>query len=234
MALNRVWIPSPNYSSRGGATVRLIVLHTAEGALTIESLGNFFGQSSSQVSSQVGADDKFNTVGEYVRRDNKSWTQGEFNPVSTSMELCAFAAWTPDEWYGHPNMLENCARWIAEESAYFGIPIRRLTPAEAQGSGHGVCQHVDLGARGGGHHDCGPGFPMDYVLAIATGASAPKPPEAETMAVAIGVQKNGYPFVVYERDDGNLFYTWQGPDGNWNGAGKGWAAGLSHFAEKPK
>ena len=31
VALRRVAIPSPNYSSRGGATVRLIVFHTAEG-----------------------------------------------------------------------------------------------------------------------------------------------------------------------------------------------------------
>jgi len=30
--------------------VRLIVLHTAEGARTIEELGNFFGSGSSQVS----------------------------------------------------------------------------------------------------------------------------------------------------------------------------------------
>ena len=40
--LKRVWIPSPNYSSRGGAGVRLIVIHTAEGARTIESLGSYF------------------------------------------------------------------------------------------------------------------------------------------------------------------------------------------------
>src|SRR5215831_18174389 len=33
--LTRKAIPSPNYSSRGGASVRLIVLHTAEGATTI-------------------------------------------------------------------------------------------------------------------------------------------------------------------------------------------------------
>ena len=74
MALTRKWIASPNYSSRGGSGVRLIVLHTAEGALTIESLGNYFASSSAQVSSHTGADDKKNTVGEYVKRSNKAWT----------------------------------------------------------------------------------------------------------------------------------------------------------------
>jgi hypothetical protein len=32
---------------------------------------------------------------------------------------------------------------------------------------HGVCQHVDLGAAGGGHHDCGSAYPFEAVLAMA-------------------------------------------------------------------
>src|SRR5215831_9084012 len=98
MALNRVSIPSPNYSSRGGNKIRLIVLHTAEGATTIESLGNYFGSSSSQVSSHTGADDKANTVGEYVTRGNKAWTASNANPVAVQIEMCAFAAWDRAEW----------------------------------------------------------------------------------------------------------------------------------------
>src|SRR4029077_4194078 len=127
MALKRVWIPSPDYSSRGGASVRLIVLHTAEGARTIESLGSFF-QGDVSASSQVGTDDKDNTIGEYVSRSNKSWTQSEVNPAATSNELCGFASWSTDEWRNnHAKMLENCAKWIAEEAAHFDIPITRLS-----------------------------------------------------------------------------------------------------------
>jgi hypothetical protein len=174
MSLQRVWMPSPSYSSRGGASVRLIVLHTAEGATTIESLGNFFANPANQVSSQCGADDKLGKAGEYVKRPNKSWTQGNANPVATSIELCGFAAWSTSDWKNkHHNMLRNCADWIAEEAAHFGIPITKLTPSQAQGSGRGVCQHIDLGAWGGGHVDCGPGFPMDYVLDMARQGSAP-------------------------------------------------------------
>jgi len=47
MTLKRDWIPSPNYSSRGGSGVRLVIVHTAEGALTYEALGSYFGSSSS-------------------------------------------------------------------------------------------------------------------------------------------------------------------------------------------
>lgn len=166
-ALTRKWIASPNYSSRGGAAVRLIVIHTAEGATTIESLGSFFSSSSAGVSSHTGIDDKAGVVGEYVKRGNKAWTAANANPVAVQTELCAFAKWSAAEWNKHGAMLDNCARWIAEEAAAFGIPITKLTASQAQGSGRGVCQHADLGSWGGGHWDCGSGFPMDSVLSKA-------------------------------------------------------------------
>jgi hypothetical protein len=125
-------------------------------------------------------------VGEYVTRTNKAWTQGNANPYSVAVELCAFAEWDPAEWHRHPVMLENCAAWIAEEAAAFGIPLVRLTAAQAQGGGKGVCQHVDLGASGGGHWDCGPGFPIDEVLAMAAGGRPepePEPEEDEEMLI---------------------------------------------------
>lgn len=168
-ALVRKQMPSPNFSSRVNTPVRLIVLHTAEGARTIEELGHYFASSTSNASSHVGADDKKNTIGEYVKRANKAWTQSNANPVSVSIELCAFASWTAAEWDKHPNMLENCARWIAEEAAYFELPITKLTSAQAQGTAKGVCQHRDLGSWGGAHHDCGDGFPIDRVLNMARG-----------------------------------------------------------------
>jgi hypothetical protein len=178
VALARVWIPSPNYSSRGGAGVRLIVVHTAEGARTIESLGSFFASSSSGVSSHTGADDKPNTVGEYVKPDAKAWTQGNANPVAVSLELCAFAAWSAAEWDAHPAMLANCAAWISEEAGRFGLPLTKLTPAQAQGDGRGVCGHQDLGSWGGGHTDPGPAFPWSRVLggSPAPVEPAPSPP----------------------------------------------------------
>ncbi len=177
-ALKRVWLPSPNCSSRAGASVRLIVIHTAEGARTYQDLGAFFARSSTQASSHVGADDTLGTVGEYVHAGDKAWTVASYNPVSVNCELCGFAAWTTDTWrHEHENMLRNCAAWIAEESRRYGIPIRKLTPAEAQGSGRGVCAHADLGAAGGGHTDPGAGFPWDHVLEMArAGPPASKPP----------------------------------------------------------
>jgi hypothetical protein len=173
MALKRIAIPSPNYSSRGGSSVRLIVVHTAEGSKTIESLGSFFASSSSGVSSHAGADDKDNTIGVYVERPNKAWTQGNANPVAVSLELCGFAAWSAAEWANHQNMVDNCAKWVAEEAAAFGVPLVRLTPSQAQGNGRGVCMHSDLGSWGGNHSDVGNGFPFDAMIAQAGGQPAP-------------------------------------------------------------
>jgi len=85
------------------------------------------------------------------------------------IELCAFAKWSSAEWQKHPEMLKNCAAWIAEEAKAFAIPITKLTAAQAQGTGRGVCQHNDLGSWGGGHWDCGSGFPIDQVLEMAQG-----------------------------------------------------------------
>jgi hypothetical protein len=177
VSLTRVPIPSPNYSSRGGATVRLIVVHTAEGAPTYQALGNYFASPSSGVSSHVGVDDTPGTVGEYVARGGKAWTAANANPVAVQAELCAFAAWDLAEWHRHPVMLQNLATWIAEEAAAFGIPIVTLSDAQAQGTGRGVCQHKQLGAWGGNHSDCGPQFPMGEVLsmALAGGGVGPAP-----------------------------------------------------------
>jgi hypothetical protein len=230
MALKRVWIPSPHYSSRSGADVRLIVLHTAEGARTIESLGSWFQNPSANCSSHVGADDKPNAVGEFVRRPDKAWTQSEFNPVAVSLELCGFAAWDTAEWNRHPNMLDNCAKWVAEEAAYWNVPIVRLNASQAQGSGRGVCQHVDLGARGGGHHDCGPGFPMDRVLDMARGGiPTPTPPE-DTMAITGFLMEDGRAALFVHLESGEVKQIeqdrpnadwWKKPDGTYNWITKG-------------
>lgn len=182
MALRRVSMPSPNQSGRGGAGVRLIVVHSSEGAQTYQSLGNFFANPSSQVSSHTGIDNtSAGVIGEYVPRSAKAWTAAGANPVAVQTELCtpsgASAQWSTATWQSKTIMLANLAAWIAEEAAAFGIPIVRLTPAQAQGGGRGVCQHSDLGSWGGGHVDCGPGFPMDQVIAMAAGgAPAPTPP----------------------------------------------------------
>jgi N-acetylmuramoyl-L-alanine amidase len=194
VTLQRVWLPSPNYSSRS-TSVRLIVLHTTEGARTYQDLGNYFANRATQVSSHVGIDDTPGVIGEYVKRGNKAWTQGNANSYSVAAEQCAFAAWSASEWAKHPQMLANTAAWVAEEAAYFGIPIVALTSAQAQdGRSKGVCQHVNLGAAGGGHTDCGSSYPMAQVIEMAKGgtpAPEPVPPVMKFGGQVFAKQKDG-------------------------------------------
>jgi hypothetical protein len=196
MAIKRKWMPSPCYHSRGGIKPTKIVLHTAEGATTIESLGNFFANGSNQVSSHTGADDKKDILGEYVTRGNAAWTQAAYNEESVALELCGFASWSRDNWLNnHGNMLHNAARWVAEEAAHYGLPIVALNNSQAQGGGRGVCEHVNFGAGGGGHVDCGSPFPMDKVIEWAKGGG--KPAEADDEEASV-------PFYLAERPNSPL------------------------------
>jgi N-acetyl-anhydromuramyl-L-alanine amidase AmpD len=180
MALKRVAMWSPNYSSRGGTGVRLIVVHTAEGALTYQALGNYFANPAAQVSSHTGIDDTPGVVGEYVRSHEKAWTAANANPYSIQTELCAFAEWSRAEWEDHPTMLDNCAKWIQEEAGRFGIPIRKISENEAANGNSGVVGHADLGYAGNDHWDPGGNFPWDRVVsgAPASPGSAPSAPAA--------------------------------------------------------
>jgi N-acetyl-anhydromuramyl-L-alanine amidase AmpD len=165
MALRRDWIASPNHSGRSGGAVRLIVIHTAEGALTYKALGNYFANPASEVSSHTGIDDTPGVIGEYVKPDRSAWTAGSVNGYSVQTELCAFAGWSAAEWDRHPVMLENCAQWVAEEAARYGIPLVRS-------SSNGVCGHVDVP---GDHWDPGPNFPYDRVISMAAGGAPAQP-----------------------------------------------------------
>jgi hypothetical protein len=228
MSMTEVWMPSPNYST-GRGPYNKVVLHTTEGAQTIESLGNFFSQSSAGVSSHFGADNRSRgVVGAYVYESNKAWTQGNANPYCLSNELCtpsgAASGWSRDFWLNEQDtLLRNAADWVAWMCAKYSIPIVSLSASQAQDPNvRGVCDHVDLGSWGGNHNDCGPGFPMDQVIAWAksgTGSTpTPEPPQelgvnmtadsardssGRLHLTCIGAHDGK---VYYMREDGGNFY----------------------------
>ncbi|CRK59087.1 Phage tail length tape-measure protein [Alloactinosynnema sp. L-07] len=179
-------IPTKNFSSRGGATVRLIVAHTAEAARTAEALGNYFANVSRNSSSHVGIDHD-GTV-PYVDYDKAAWTLRSGNAISDNAELCAYAMMTRDQWlstetisFWHPGLkrtvwvdnpraiLERTAQWIAERCRARGIPLRKLTPKQVAAGEAGVIGHIDwtLGMDDGSHVDPGDNFPWDHVMARA-------------------------------------------------------------------
>lgn len=178
-------IPSPNHSARTGAPVRLVVLHTAEGARDRTSLGRYF-QGDVGASSHVGIDAA--GIEQYVDYSRYAWTLLNGNPISDNAELCAFARWTRDQWMStspvdgcaNPKgILDNAAKWVAERCKARGIPIRKLTPAQVDQGMSGVIGHADWTYSNvgqgdhtdpeSGHYGKGTGFPWDYVIARAAG-----------------------------------------------------------------
>jgi hypothetical protein len=168
--------------------VRLVVIHTAEGARTTGELANYFS-GPVEASSHAGIDDT--KIEQYLPYDRAAWTMLAANPIADQVELCGFAAWTRDQWLTqHAAMLTLAAQWIRERCLARGIPIRKLAPAQLAAGEAGVCGHVDwtVGMRDGTHTDPGNDFPWDVVIAAAAGTPptpvAPTPLPAGTLREA--------------------------------------------------
>ena len=142
------------------------MLHTTEGAQEIESLANWFRESRRRKSHRTSAPitGAIGTIAEYVRRDRAAWAQGNYNSASTCIEMCtpsgAANGWSRSHWLNTQGwLLDNCAAWIAEEARHYGIPIVKLSAAQAQGSGRGSVRarrHINRGDR----TDPGAGVPV--------------------------------------------------------------------------
>lgn len=173
-------ILSPNRSARGAAPVRLVILHTAEGARTAAALGAYFSNTAVQVSSHAGIDDQ--RIETYVPYDQECWSTRSANPISDNAELCGFAAWTRAQWLTeHHPMLVLTAQWVRDRCHARGIPIRKLSPAQVAAGMAGVCGHVDwtVGMQDGTHTDPGPAFPWDVVMTLA--GATPTPPGGDEL-----------------------------------------------------
>lgn len=153
---------SPNRSSRGGAPIRAIVIHTTEGSYrgTIE----WFKREGVNVSSHYVVSD-FDTGGDFtevtrmVPEGEKAWTALSANPTTINYELAGFAARTRAEWLGpYRTQLDTVAALVAEDTLEHGIPVVHGYP--------GILGHVDLTRYGfpQTHWDPGPGFPWDVFL----------------------------------------------------------------------
>jgi N-acetyl-anhydromuramyl-L-alanine amidase AmpD len=153
-------ISVPNQSARAVSVPRLIVLHTTEssqaaGVADLRAIGAWFSNPRAQASSHVCVDGDGNSA-QFVPDARKAWAQAAYNSVALSIEQIGRASQAefPEA------QLEKTAQYVAYWSRKYGIPIVRSTS-------HGVCQHADLGAAGGGHHDCGSKYPFAKVLALA-------------------------------------------------------------------
>lgn len=154
-----------NQSSRAGIRPQIMVLHTTEGhnrqgTSDLEGLASYFDNPHAQASSHFGVDAEGNSC-RMVPDENKSWTQSNYNSVSLSIEQVGFAATSRREWFQtYRHGLYRTASILADWHLKWDIPLKHSTS-------RGVCQHKNLGILGGGHHDCGDGYPERYVILLA-------------------------------------------------------------------
>ena len=141
-----LWKRSPNFSSRNGAKVDLLVWHETAGAYagSVSWLCNPAAQASAHlVVREDGAE-----VTQLVPLASKAWHAAAFNPRSIGVEH----ANTTAKGYATEAQLQQSARifgWLCME---FNVPPRWARG----GNGSGVCYHGELGVAGGNHPNCGP------------------------------------------------------------------------------
>lgn len=137
-----LWRPSPNFSSRRGMRVDLVVLHDCEGGY--EGSIRWFEMSQSNVSAHYVVREDGNEATQMVDLADNAWHACTFNRRSVGVELGGFAS----RGFGAP-LLTTTARVFAFLCYHLQIPVRHARA----GVGPGIASHNDLGAAGGGHHD---------------------------------------------------------------------------------
>jgi hypothetical protein len=205
-------IPVNKYSSRLGERVRLVVIHTSEGARTVESLAAFLNRPDVNTSYHGAVDDVRYEA--YVDYSHAAWHLRNGNQESDGLCLCGFAGWSRAEWLSHPRMLELTAAWIADRCRARRLPVMfladRVVGDVMRNDAHpgGVCDHdaYTKGTGDGTHWDVGENFPFDTVIARAQQLAGVVPPPAAVRrtvpedqimyirtAPAIGTRKQDWP-----------------------------------------
>jgi hypothetical protein len=171
-------------SSRGGAEVRWLAVHSTEGIMRAADLRAWASWPGSSHASADADGVLLEPDDGFVPYERAAWTLRDGNPVSENLELCAFASWSRASWLARPLLLERCAEWLAKRCRARGIPPRKLTVAQVAAGWAGIIDHDDYtDATGDGSHwDVGDSFPWDHVLARVGEILHPTPTPGGFMA----------------------------------------------------
>lgn len=162
---------SPKQSSREGARIHGLLLHTTEGSdepagmADLKTLGSIFHNEEASAHVGVNVAGKF---GRYVEDADKAWAVCNYNSVTLSLEQIAFAAYTEAQWFGERHaQLHGAAEFLVYGHLHYGVPLQKGKCSGSSIVVPGIFQHKDLGISGSGHTDCGAGYPQGYVTLMA-------------------------------------------------------------------
>lgn len=148
---------------RTAASIRLVVIHSAEG-ISAAGVASFFA-GSAQASTQLAADSSecWRMLPDLV----VPWAAPGANSDGLHIEICGFARWSEEEWLRHEQMLRRSAYKVAKWCWQYAIPVRWLTDKQlANGTARGLVTHkmVSDVFKRSTHWDPGPNFPKDAFL----------------------------------------------------------------------
>jgi hypothetical protein len=161
---------SPKQSSREGARIHGLVLHTTEGSdnpegdVDLKNLGALFHNEEASAHLGVNVRGRF---GRYVPDEAKAWAVCNLNPVTLSLEQIGFAAFSKETWFKRHDQLHGAAEFLVYGHIHYGVPLQKGGASNGAITKAGVFQHKDFGLPGSGHVDCGSGYPQGYVTLLA-------------------------------------------------------------------
>jgi hypothetical protein len=176
------WVSPNSWTGAGRSSVQLIVIHDTEGSSHAQSAedGAAYDQRRDDGTSTHYFVDSNSVVQCVLTSDVAHAALHQGNHRGIQYELCARASWNKGTWlspsYGLP-MLKLAAWQVARDARKWGIPAKKLTPAQVAAGEKGLCGHGDITKAfpddDGDHTDPGPGFPwaefMDMVKAEMPG-----------------------------------------------------------------
>lgn len=157
--------------ARDVSTIRLGVFHTTENADNTDPRNVARWQQNRANESSYNV--LVGTGGETVRSNDDNfipWAAGPTgNRLGVHMSAIGYAARTRERWLAYPKQIDSMARWAADISRRYGLPLKWLTAAEVRAGARGFCGHAQISGAWHEvtHTDPGPGFPHDVVLARA-------------------------------------------------------------------
>lgn len=170
-------------SSRKGASIRLIAVHTNEGNnpadvypdLTAENLAAYLNEPTTLASYHKITDDD-STIN-YVPDELAAWALRSGNPISLNICFTGWARWDTAEWMRHP-MLKLGAVKVREWCNRYNIPMRKIDHYAIERGEKGIIGHYDWTLTGDGSHtDPGRGFPWTYFIKLIQEGTVPSQQE---------------------------------------------------------
>lgn len=177
------WAGPPRAYTKGRVRpVQYVVIHSTEGSEGINSAeaGVAYDKVRLDGTSTHLFVDSNNALMEVRYSDTAHAARTHGNACGIQVELCGVAGQTAAQWHDAASlpMLRIAAKEVAAICREFGLPVRRLSPAEVRAAYYnapgqrpkGICGHVDVTKAypedQGSHTDPGPNFPWSEFLAM--------------------------------------------------------------------